>query len=614
MTSSSNSKPRLNKPVKPRVSKKKDESNRIGKSKSKIIGVFVALMLLVTAGRLFYIQVLTSDQVASKAMDSRTRTMEIAAKRGDILDKDGRILTSSVNRYDLVVDQRLVKDYKVWSNEKNTMIPKDVKEEINNLSKIIDKSYNELEESMIGDKPYKIVIENITPETKDKAMELKIPGLIANRISDRQYPNGNMAGSIIGILGKEGKPLAGLELSQDEKLSGTPGKIKLEMSADGLRIPSAPIEETPAVNGNSVKTTIDSDIQWFAQKKVEEKAEETESEWASVIILDAKTGQIRAMADSQSLDPTDISKTDSKFWRPMSVTEPYEPGSTGKAVTIAAAMEKGKIKATDSFTVPNQMKFDGQTIRDATRHDTHEMTVAGIFSMSSNTGTIQIAEKISDKEKFEMMKKFGIGDTINIGMPYSTSGFLSNPDSWDGRTKFTTSFGQGYSQTMLHTAQIYQAIVNDGVLKHPSLIDSYIAPNGTEVKYELPEDRRVISSDTSKEMRRLLESVVTNGISSGAKIPGYRVGGKSGTAEVVGEDGRYDGYAVSFAGVYPIDDPQYVIVSAVYRPKSWMGNFVDSMTSEIGAFALQKSGVAPKKSNPDVIDTYSDGSPNNKKY
>lgn len=602
MSSSASRNPRTVVPLEKNI--KKAEIKQKGRMRSKVVASVLALFMLITLGRVFYVQIVASDEVTAEVMKSRSRSSEVAPQRGSILDTNGRVLASSVVRYNLVVDQRLVKDYEVWSSLESKNVKKDVTKDIAKLADVLGVNKNDLEKKMIGDKGYAVIAMNLTPEVKDEALKLSVPGLSSEVVTERKYPNGNLAGNIIGFMSKDNKPLEGLELSQQEKIAGTAGEKKYEISADGVRIPTAPTLDTPAVDGNDVKLTIDSDLQWYAQKVADEKREESEAEWASILVLDAKTGKIRAMADSNTIDPANPFETENKFWRPMATTQPYEPGSTGKTITFAAAMENSDIVPTTAFTVANSEVFNGQKISDATRHKTHEVTASGVLSMSSNVGTVKIAESITDEIRYDYMKRFGIGDPIKIGLPYSEPGYLSSPENWDGRTRLTTSFGQGYSQTILHTGQIFQTFANDGVMAPPSLIESYIAPDGTEIPVPAPEKKTVLEKKTNDAIVKMLEGVTVEGINKAALLPGYRVGGKSGTAEVVGDTGRYDGYAVSFAGIYPLDNPRYVVVGAVYRPKSWMGNGVDAMVSKVGEYALRKDGIPTNDSEPDTISVY----------
>ncbi|WBL18109.1 peptidoglycan D,D-transpeptidase FtsI family protein [Citricoccus sp. NR2] len=571
------------------------------------VGIAMALTLLVIlAGRLVFIQGVDAAGNAEKAMNQRLRPVELAPERGSILDTEGRVLAESVQRYDLVVDQRLVKDYTVWNNEKGGFDDVELDDALAELSEVLNIEVSELRALMVGDRPYRVVTRNVTPAVKNDAMAIKIPGLISQQVSERTYPNGAIAGSILGFLGSEGEPLEGLELSQNEHLTGTAGERLFEISADGVRIPNASFSETPAVNGQDLQLTIDQDVQWFAQEAIAAKADEYNAEWAAMTVLEAKTGDIVAMADSTTVDPAQPNETDSKFWRPLSVTQAFEPGSTGKIPTFAMALEEGSVTPEQGWTVPNSEEFSGQIINDSMKHSTYDMTTAGIFARSYNTGTVQVALTQDKETRHEYLERFGIGSAIGIGLPYAASGTLADWEDWDGRQQFTTTFGQGYSQTVLHTAQMTQAIANGGVMNSPRLIKALLDEDGTEHEVEPEEGTRVISEETAAEMLKLMEGVVDHGTAQPAQIAGYRVGGKTGTGQAAGVGG-YDGHTTSFTMVAPLDDPEYIVTVSVYRPQgNWRDWKVTDTASQVMSYVLNKYNVPPNDAESESYDAFTE--------
>jgi cell division protein FtsI (penicillin-binding protein 3) len=571
------------------------------------LGVLVALALLVVLGlRLVFIQGVDANGHARAAMEERLRSVAIAPERGSILDSQGRVMAASVDRYDLVADQRLVKDYRAWNEETSAMEDVSLDASLQELSGILGVDVAELRERMVGDRPYKVVMKGVTPEVKEKAIEVGIPGLLAEPVSERTYPNGSVAGSILGFLGGDGTPLEGLELSQDEHLSGTPGERSYEIAADGVRIPNAEFSETPAVDGQDIRLTIDQDVQWFAQEAIAEKTESYDAAWGNMTVLNAKTGEILAMADSTTVDPSDPSATDSLFWRPTSLTQSYEPGSTGKIPTFATAFEESGVEPLDKWRVPNKQEFNGQIINDSMPHDTYDMTTAGIFTRSYNTGTVQVGQTVDDQVRYDYMKRLGIGGHVDIGLPGSNKGILIDPSQWDGRQRLTTMFGQGYTQTTLHLAQILQTVANGGVQKKPQLIDAFIDADGSENVVPEDEGTRIYSEETSERMLRLMEGVVELGTATPAQIPGYRVGGKTGTGEAAGVGG-YDGYTTSFVGVAPLDDPQFIVAISVHRPQgNWKTWQVEDTAAEMLSYLLTKYNVPPSGQDPQNYDVFTE--------
>ena len=568
--------------------------------RTRILLLLVFVLLGGLALRLVYVQGIDPTGQAAAAMDQRLTHRETLPQRGSILDRDGDVLAASVRRYDIVVDQRLVKDFNEWDREARETVLVDVDSRLASLAEVLGMSEEEVREATIGSRPYAVVRRSVTPEVRDKAMALNVPGLLSEAVDRRTYPNGSVAGSIIGFMGGDGTALEGLELSQDDVMTGTPGTRTFEVGADGIRIPNAPLEEVPAVDGADLRLTVDKDAQWFAQETLGALAAEYDAEWANAVVMDVKTGDVIVMADSTTVDPADPDATEGNFRTSTVMSTPYEPGSTGKALPIAAAVDAGKVTATDGFTVPGSQDFDGQTIRDFSPHPTFDMTVAGIYARSYNTGTVQIAEKITDEQRYEYMRSFGVGQPIDLGLPQQAGSVLVPPEQWDGRQRLTTAFGQGYTQTTLHTAQMYQALANGGVLIPARLIDATVDGDGAEKRWESSaEPHRVVSEETAAQMLRMMETVVTQGTSKAAAIPGYRVGGKSSTAEAASDTGKYDGYNFGFTAVAPLDDPRFVVSVSMHRPPSKQGSRdVSIAAATIMEYMLRQADVPATGAEP----------------
>lgn len=572
-------------------------------------GLAIAMVLLVLlGGRLFLVQGLDPAAEANDAIKQRTRTVDVQPVRGSILDSSGKILAASFERYDLVVDQRQVKTEFKRRNDQGGRDIVQTQDAIKELAPILGIDEKELTASIVGTegaqkKGYSVVAKGITPETRNKVTDIGLPWITSQNRFEREYPNGTIAGSVLGFLrsnedGTSQTGAEGLELSQDRALSGTPGKKTYEIGADGIRIPMATQKEHPAVDGQDVKLTINSDIQWAAQEAVMAKQKQFNAEWVNAVVVEVKTGKIRALADSTTVDPNDPGATDAKYRRSTTVSQSFEPGSTGKAATFSAALEAGVVKPTDHFKVGHTFKIGGEEIHDSLKHQTFNMTAAGIFARSYNTGTTMIGSKLSNEQRYEWMKKFGIGQGIDIGLPVN-KGIFVPPERWDRRQQYTTMFGQGYSQTALHTAKIFQTIGNSGVQIEPSLIESYTDADGTEHERKDVAKTRVISDKTSQEMRRMMETVVTDGTGYAMGIDGYRIGGKSGTGQAAGPTGKLDGYTSSFAGMAPIDDPQYLVVVTMQRPTgNWRSFSVADTFKTIMSQTLNSYNVPPTTDKP----------------
>lgn len=589
--------------------------------------VLVLLLLVTLMVRLVWIQGIDPANAAKAAVDARTTTQVIEPVRGDILDSEGQVLATSIVRYDLVVDQRQVKaTYTKRDPVTKKRVSVDAVDDVNALADALGLDREAVSLAVFGKegaakKGYSVITKSITPEAKDKAEDVGFPYLQAIQTSQRSYPNGTLAGPLLGFMQTQLKETTdangnksteevsegaeGLELSQNDALSGTPGERVYEKGADGVRIPSAPLTETAAVDGQDVKLTIDSDIQWRAMEAVMAKEKQFKAAWVNAVVMEVKTGRILALADSKSMDPNDPGATEAKYRTSTTVTQAIEPGSTGKIPTFALALDKGVVSPTSEFTVPNALKIGGETINDSLKHQTFDMTAAGVFARSYNTGTVQIGSKLTDQERYDFMRKLGIGSKIDIGLNGANAGLLADYKDWERRQRLTTMFGQGYTQTALHTASILQAVANDGVQVAPKLIDAYVDPDGTEHKTADGATQRVISSKTSATMRRMMETVVTDGTSTKMQIAGYRVGGKSGTAQAQGSDGKFDQHTSSFAGVVPIEDPQYLVVVTMQYPQGdWRTWSVGDTFTTIMKSVLSKNSVAPDSTEPNPFKVF----------
>jgi cell division protein FtsI (penicillin-binding protein 3) len=529
-------------------------------------------LLLVLGIRLFQIQGLDAAGMAQAGLNKRLSSVPVEPVRGDILDAEGNHLARTVERYNLVVDQTLVEGaefnrfVEVPDEETVTRVTVPMEQGFAELAGVIGKDVGSVRDSMTGKKRFAFVAKSVTPDVKDEALALGLPGLSARATHLRTYPSGPVAGSIVGFMGTDG-PLQGIELTRDEKLSGKAGSRTFEIGGDGIRIPYATNEDIPAQDGQSVRLTIDRDIQWFAQQTIASQVARYNADWGNVVVVEVETGNIIAMAESTTPDPNSPGQTPAEFREPFSVTESFEPGSVTKLITMAAALEEGLIEPTTHIEVPPSYTVDGQTFTDAFEHGREKRTAAGVLAKSMNTGTVMIGEQLTPQQRYDWLRKFGIGEPLGLGLNGETAGILAKPESWDTRQQYTVLFGQGLAQTAVHTAMAYQAVANDGVRLPPRLVDAYIDPDGTEHEVPQGDGTTVVSPETAAELKRMLETVTTDGSGASGALKRYRVGSKTGTAEAPSASGGYDGYTLSYAGIAPLEDPKFVTVVTLQRPQ-----------------------------------------------
>ena len=573
------------------------------------LGIMLTL-LLVVGGKLFFVQGLDVGGMAAAALDYRMRETSLPAERGSILDADGTVLANSVIRYNVVVDQTTnTKTDKFWRLEEGADKLVEISREqgISELAAVLGMDTDDLRNAVTGESKYHIVAKDLKPDVELRVSDLSIPGIVTEGVSKRVYPNGSVAGGIIGFLQNGSTGQAGIEQTQDGLLRGKDGKRLFEIGADGLRIPVGVDELTPPEDGKDVKLTLNSDLQYFAQQAIQSQSDRQGAEWGVITVMDAKTGDIVAMADTNAPDPNDPGRVAAKDRGVRSVTAAYEPGSVQKMITAAALIEEGKSSPLDTFTLGPSYTVDGQTFTDAFAHGTEERTLAGILGWSMNTGTVAAGSRLTKEQRHDWLKKFGIGEAPDIGLPATASGILTPADKWDGRQEYTVLFGQGVSQSTLQTVRAFQTIANNGVMLQPRLIDAYVSPDGTEEKIAPQPSRQVVSDGTAQQVQDILESAVTEGQIKDAAIDGYRVGAKTGTSESPCDDGKsgFCGYTASIVGMAPMDDPRFIVEVVLQRPKGNIYGITQGpVFRSVMSQALRTYNVQPSTGEPARLPQY----------
>jgi len=569
------------------------------------------LVLLVFAARLVQIQVIDSASLSQAALASRLHTSEITVPRADILDRNGVVLATSVDRYNVVVNQR---DLAQWTrtDAAGKATAGTAADAAAILAPILGLDEAALVASLSGDKTFAYVAKNVSVETWNAVAALKIAGIGKEATSERVYPNGTVAGNVIGFVGGNADSpgvsgLSGLELEYQDLLLGHPGTETVETNARGnIAIPTGLQTEKAAIPGSTLVTTLDSDLQWYAQGRLDKAVADTGAEWGSIIVEDVKTGEIYVLADSGAVDPNDpgASATNDRGSRAASAV--FEPGSTGKIVTMAALLEEGLATPTTELTAPYAYTTpNNQTFHDSHSHKNMRLTLTGVLAQSSNTGTVIAGSALTPQQRYDYLSAFGFGQPTGVGLPGESGGILRDVKKWDGRTKYAVLFGQGVSVTALQTAQVYQTVANGGVRVQPTVVKGFTSPDGTFVPRTTAEPVRVISEETSGKLLTMLESVVDDGTGTLAQVPGYRVAGKTGTAQAASSDGLMSNVVASFVGVAPADQPRIVVSVMLYNPWSsqWGGTVAGPVFSDVMGMALQSLGIPPSGSAAQLYPT-----------
>lgn len=552
--------------------------------------VIVALMLiaaLAISGRLIWIQGLNSAELAAEARANRLHTERVPALRGDILDSDGQVLATSTERYRIIADQRQMPNYREKSQGAEV---KGVKAVAMELSPLLSMSVDELEQKLTGKSGYTVVAKDVSPEVEAAVKQLRIGGVTSERVSERLYPAGEVAGNIVGFTGGDGTALAGAELSFDKDLRGIDGERQYERGAGGQLIPSAHVSEKEAVDGESIELTIDRDLQYRAQEILAQRVNDFGGSGGSAVVIDPKTGHVLALADYPTYDPNDPGAADAQYRGNQSISNVFEPGSTGKLFTVASVINEGKAKVDDKFTIPYRKEFGGESIKDSHEHPVLHYTLAGVLKHSSNVGTVEVSRRISNEKREEYLRGFGFGAKTNINLPGESAGILHAAKDWRGRTQYAVAFGQGYAVTPLQVTSAVGTFGNDGVHIEPRIVKGRVSKDGSFTPEPKGNHTRVISSETAATMRDLMDNDVDDDGKAAGSVEGYPVGGKSGTAQVPGGT-----YTSSFISMAPMDDPQLVVGVFVYGIKGFKSGSVVAgpAVSELLGYALQRRGIAP---------------------
>lgn len=538
-----------------------------------------ALIVIAAAAflvRLADVQLVSAAALNEDARDKRAVPVTIPSVRGDIVDRDGEILATTDERYDVQLSPKNTKLNKgrFWRAADNGIGTKEVtaKQAFAEIGEVTGQTADEIQkivDDALKDNPksdFAYVKRSVDLAQLNKLKELQIPWLTFESQHTRSYPNGAVAGNLVGFSGSDGEPQAGVELSQNACLTGTDGSEEYERSEDGVPLPGSVVVTRKAVNGGTVTLSIDRDLQWEAQQVINEQVQKVGAEWGYLVILNVKTGELVAVAEDGSVDPNDVDGVDDSRRNARSFTSPYEPGSTFKTITMSALIDQGAATPTTQHLTPDYSEPEpGVRFGDSFHHAPMQWTLAGILTQSSNVGTATVGTTLSPEVRYDYLRKFGIGESTQAGMPLEDSGLLYPPDQWDRQTSYNTTFGQGLSATIVQTADVYQAVANGGKRVPPTLVESCTQPDGTVQKPEHGDAVQVVKPETAQTMMNMLETVATQAwYSKYVSIPGYRIAGKSGTAEQPdGQGGYRSDYVNSFAGIFPADDPQYVAVASV---------------------------------------------------
>jgi cell division protein FtsI (penicillin-binding protein 3) len=539
-------------------------------------------VLTIVAARVIDLQAIQGPTLAAAGDKARLRTVVLPAVRGQITDVNGVPLATTVAAKNITVDQTLVKDPAT---------------EAASLAAVLGGDASVYATRMTGERRFVYLAKSVTPEVWAKVSALKLPGVFSEVSSTRVYPAGSVAANVVGYVRADGHGGSGLEYGFDQQLAGAAGSQSFQSSARGTEIPTADSSGTDAIPGMGVTLTIDRDIQWMAQDAIAKQVKAAKADSGTVVVMDPRTGQIYALATVPTFDPNKPADAAQADIRNRAVTDAFEPGSTSKIMTMAAVIEEGKANPLTRITVPPVLKTPYKTFHDDMPHGTLRLTLNGVLARSSNIGTILASRKIGGEKLYSYLKKFGIGESTGLHFPGESKGFVPSPANWSATSFGTIAFGQGLSLTAVQAASVYATIANDGLRVAPTLVAGYTAPDGAYQAAAAPSSVRVVSPETAVQVRSMLESVVSDeGTAPKAAIAGYRVAGKTGTANRIDEGCHcYKGYTASFIGMAPADAPRLVIAVFLQNPRNghFGGQLAAPVFKKVMSFSLEHLRIPP---------------------
>ncbi|MDF2492583.1 MAG: cell division protein FtsI [Microbacterium sp.] len=546
----------------------------------------VLAVLVVFVVRLVDIQVVSADEHVddSLAMGIGAKS-ELYGTRGSIVDTNGQ------NRTD-ASGERVEVDWPTLAGEIGAITGQSADE----VQRIVSDAL-----AANPDTQWAALTTGLSTEKYRALAELGIPFLYMKQHPARTYPDGAVAGNLVGFVGSDGTPLEGLEGSQDSCLAATDGERTYQRGKDGVVIPGTEVV-TPAVDGGTLTLTIDRDLQWYLQQLIAEQTQNQSALHGQIMVVEAATGKIRAAAEYPTVDPNNVSATAAEDRSSRIFRGQFEPGSTFKALTAAMAIDTGAATPTSTVVASGRETFpNGARVTDAISHGATNYTLAGVLIDSSNVGISKFAEMVPAQTRYDYLEKFGIGEVSGVGFPNEEDGVLRPVADWDDQTYYNTAFGQGVATTLPQLMGAYQAIANDGAKVPLSLIESCTLSDGTVQATDVGATTQVISASTAQQVREMLENVfVQGGNSKAVAIDGYRVGGKTGTGEI-SENGVYKNgvYFTTMIGMAPVDDPEYIVAVTLDQPtavRSSAANaaaFQQAMTQVLKTFRVMPSDSQP---------------------
>ncbi len=547
----------------------------------------VCLLLAVIGARLVQLQGVDHSNYASAAAAQREDTTTLNALRGEIVDRNGVPLAYTTNAQDITADPT-----QVTADERDSYARQ--------LAPLIGETQDAIVKDLSQSGRYALLAQALTPLAASKVEALGLTGIYTEATTQRQYPGTTTAANIVGLVHSDGTGAAGIEYTYNNKLAGTNGSLTYTVDRNGNLNPNGPRITTAPINGGTVELTIDQSLQYVAQQYLQTAVAESGARGAEVAILSAKDAQVLALASTGTYNSADANTINPSVPMDPPVMSVFEPGSVSKVITIAAGLEKKVITPSTVINVPTTLNMGGVTIHDAWWHPAENFTATGVLAESSNVGTLKIAQEVGPSTWEQYAKAFGLGQATGIELPGESAGFLPAQSQWSDSTFANLPFGQGFDLTVLQLADMYQAIANNGERIEPRIVASVTSGTGARTTTATPASVHVMAPQTAQTLRTMLESVtLPGGTGTKAAIAGYRVAGKTGTAQQPdpAHGGEYSNTMNwdTFAGMVPADNPQFVVAIMVDNPSNGVegGDVAAPLFKQLATYELQHANIVP---------------------
>ncbi|MDF7664154.1 penicillin-binding protein 2 [Bifidobacterium sp. ESL0763] len=565
-----------------------------------VIGVVLATLFVFCFGQLASIQLLNGKSTAEAATAGRTMKVPVGARRGKILDANGAVLSQSVERYTIIGDPEAAQSFQPIDCTPQT---KDYCHQVDGkpvgvtgaaavgrlLAPLLGMSSMEIGAKLSVGGHYAVLKRDVEPNVKRAIEKLNLGDVVQGQLSqNRVYANGTMMGALLGGVDDSGTGVAGLEQTENAELAGKDGYKVYQQGNGGVEIPGTLSQSVQARDGSDVSLTIDADVDWYVKKVLVDGKKKYNADWAIACVEDTRTHQIIALDDS---DEIEAGSDQAKLNVSRAVSQTFEPGSIGKVFSMAGLMQSDLHQMSDKFRVPDHLDKNGQVFKDVLPHPVSNWTMAGILQESSNVGMVMASEKYTSAQRYDFLTKFGIGQPTGLGLPGESQGTLRGPETWDGRTRDTILFGQGYATNVLQLTNAIATVADDGVYQKPSIIKTVTDANGHETVPAKSNGRRVVDHKADAQLLDAMESSAEH-YQQFSGVDGYRVAAKSGTAEVSGGDGKLSGIVSDWSGILPADNPRFVVTVVMGNPQGSLGGMTSGpLFKQIGEFLMQKYEV-----------------------